>query len=139
MESVSSSWLDVPLVRLTLLVLVVILFNFGLFFILNFLAPIVIGVVIGFLISRIRDGVVVTYLGTVISYCVVFLISEWFLGFTTPVIDIAIAVLIMGGLGAGGSGLGAGAAAAGSGRLPGSEPTSSTTVALWGIRGPLRN
>ena len=44
----------------------------------------------------------VSFFGTVLSYCVVFLISEWFLGFTTPLIDVAVAVLIMGGLGAGG-------------------------------------
>lgn len=102
MESDSSSWLDVPVVRLTLMVLAVILFNFGLFFILNFLAPIVTGVIVGFLIVKIRDGVAVGFLGTVLSYCLVFLISEWFLGFTTPLIDVAVAVLIMGGLGAGG-------------------------------------
>ena len=102
MESGSSSWLDVPTVRLTLMVLVIILFNFGLFFILNFLAPIVTGLMVGFLISKIREGVAVSFLGTVLSYCLVFLISEWFLGFTTPLIDVGVAVLIMGGLGAGG-------------------------------------
>ena len=102
MESDSSSWLDVPVVRLTLLVLVVILFNFGLFFILNFLAPIVTGLIVGFLISRIREGVAVSFLGTVLSYFLVFVISEWFLGFTTPFIDVAVAVVIMGVLGAGG-------------------------------------
>ena len=102
MESDSSSWLDVPVVRLTLLVLVVILFNFGLFFILNFHAPIVTGLIVGFLISRIREGVAVSFLGTVLSYFLVFVISEWFLGFTTPFIDVAVAVVIMGVLGAGG-------------------------------------
>ena len=102
MESDSSSWLDVPVVRLTMMVLAVILFNFGLFFILNFLAPIVTGVLVGFLIAKIRDGVAVSFLGTVLSYYLVFIISEWFLGFTTPLIDVVVAVLIMGGLGAGG-------------------------------------
>jgi hypothetical protein len=73
-----------------------------LFFILNFLAPILTGAIVGFLIAKIRDGVAVGFLGTVLSYCFVFLISEWFLGFTNPLIDVVVAVLIMGVLGAGG-------------------------------------
>ncbi|MHA2395264.1 MAG: hypothetical protein ACXAC0_01035 [Candidatus Thorarchaeota archaeon] len=102
MESKSSSWLDAPIVRLTLMVLVIILLNFGLFFILNFLAPLVTGLVVGFLVVKIRDGVVVGFIGTILSYCMVFVIAEWFIGFTTPFVDVALAVLIMGGIGAGG-------------------------------------
>ena len=102
MESGYSSWLDVPVVRLTLMVFVVILFNFGLFFILNFLAPIVTGVIVGLLIAKLRDGVAVSFLGTVLSYSLIFSISEWLVGFTTPLIDVVVAVLVMGGLGAGG-------------------------------------
>ena len=102
METKSSSWLDVPVVRLTLMVLATILLNFGLFFILNLLAPLVTGLIIGFLVVKVRDGFVVGFIGTILSYFIVFLISEWFIGFTTPFIDVALAVLIMGGIGAGG-------------------------------------
>jgi hypothetical protein len=84
------------------MVLVIILLNFGLFFILNFLAPLVTGLVVGFLVVKIRDGVVVGFIGTILSYCMVFVIAEWFIGFTTPFVDVALAVLIMGGIGAGG-------------------------------------
>jgi hypothetical protein len=82
--------------------LVTILLNFGLFFILNFLAPLVTGLVVGFLVVKIRDGVSVGFIGTILSYCIIFVIAEWFVGFTTPLLDVAIAVLIMGGIGAGG-------------------------------------
>ncbi|MFX1559822.1 MAG: hypothetical protein ACFFBL_04495 [Promethearchaeota archaeon] len=107
MENRSPSWMDVPIVKLSLMILAIVLFNFGLFFILNFLAPIVTGIIVGFLTTRIRDGMVVGFLGTVLSYCIIFVISEWFLGFTTPAIDVAVAVLIMGLLGAGGGLMGA--------------------------------
>lgn len=84
------------------MVIATILLNFGLFFILNFIAPLVTGLIIGFLITKIKDGVAVSFLGTVLSYCIVFVISEWFLGFTNTPLDIAVAVLIMGVIGAGG-------------------------------------
>jgi hypothetical protein len=102
MESKSSSSLDAPIVRLSLMVLVTILLNIGLFFILNFLAPLVTGLIVGFLIVKIRDGVAVGFIGTILSYSIVFVIAEWFIGFTTPLLDVAIAVLIMGGIGTGG-------------------------------------
>ena len=102
MESKSSFSLDAPIVRLSLMVLVTILLNFGLFFILNFLAPLVTGLVVGFLIAKIRYGVAVGFIGNILSYCIVFVMTEWFIGFTTPLLDVAIAVLIMGGIGAGG-------------------------------------
>jgi hypothetical protein len=84
------------------MVLVAILLNFGLFFILNFLAPLVTGLVVGFLVVKIRNGVAVAFIGTILSYCIIFVIAEWFIGFTTPFLDVAMAVLIMGGIGAGG-------------------------------------
>lgn len=100
MENSSSSWLDVPVVRFVLLVLATILLNFGLFFVLNFLAPLVTGCIIGFLVAKMRDGLIIGFVGTVLSYSIVFVISEWFLGFTNTPLDIAIAVLIMGFIGA---------------------------------------
>ncbi|MGY5856140.1 MAG: hypothetical protein RTS72_06020 [Candidatus Thorarchaeota archaeon] len=100
MENKSTSWLDVPSVRLMLMILATILLNFGLFFILNFLAPLVTGIIIGFLVAKIRDGFIVGFVGTILSYSIVFVIAEWFVGFTTPVLDVIGAVLIMGGIGA---------------------------------------
>jgi hypothetical protein len=82
-----------------LMVLATVLLNFGLFLILNFLAPLVTGIIIGFLVAKIRDGVAVGFVGTILSYCIVFIISEWFLGFSNTPVDIAVAVLIMGAIG----------------------------------------
>ncbi len=102
MESRSASWLDAPIVRLLLMILATVLLNFGLFFILNFLAPLVTGIIIGFLVAKIRDGVVVGFIGTILSYIIVFVLSEWLLGFTSAPLDVAVAVLIMGTIGAAG-------------------------------------
>ena len=99
MEDKSTSWLDVPIVRLLMMIFATVLLNFGLFFILNFLAPLVSGIFIGFLVVKIRDGVIVSLIGTILSYIIVFVISEWFLGFTSAPLDVAIAVLIMGVIG----------------------------------------
>ncbi len=85
--------------RFALMVLATILLNFGLFFVLNFLAPLVTGVLIGFILVKIRDSLAVSFIGTIFSYCIVFVISEWFLGFTNTPLDIALAVLIMGIIG----------------------------------------
>ncbi|MFW9834536.1 MAG: hypothetical protein ACFFEK_11110 [Candidatus Thorarchaeota archaeon] len=100
MERTSRSRLDAPAVRFLLMVAVVILLNFGLFFMLNFLAPLVTGLIVGFLLAKIRDGLAIGFVGTVLSYCLVFLISEWFLNFSTPIIDVVGAVIIMGAIGA---------------------------------------
>jgi predicted membrane metal-binding protein len=102
MESKSISWLDSPIVRFILMILATVLLNFGLFFILNFLAPFVTGIIIGFLIAKKRDGVVVGFIGSILSYIIVFVLSEWLLGFTSAPLNVAIAVLIMGALGAAG-------------------------------------
>ena len=100
MESKSSSWLDVPVVRLALMIVATILLNFGLFFILNFIAPFVTGLIVGYIVSKIRDGFIVGFVGTALSYLLVFLLSEWLVGFGTALIDVAIAVLIMSVIGA---------------------------------------
>jgi hypothetical protein len=100
MERTSKSRLDEPVVRFLLMVVVVILLNFGLFFMLNFLAPLVTGLIVGFLAAKIQDGLVIGFVGTALSYCLVFLISEWFLNFSTPIIDVIGAIIIMGAIGA---------------------------------------
>lgn len=102
MENSSKSKLDKMSVRFAMMILVTILLNFGMFFILNFLAPLITGVIVGFLLVKIRDGISVSFSGTIISYFIIFLISEWFLGFRNTALDIAIAILIMGILGTAG-------------------------------------
>ncbi|MHA1963151.1 MAG: hypothetical protein ACW97G_01075 [Candidatus Thorarchaeota archaeon] len=99
MENEPRSWLDATITRFALMVLATVLLNFGLFFILNFLAPLVTGIAVGFLLVKIRDGVVVGFVGTLLSYTIVFVISEWFLGFSSNPLDVVMAVLIMGGIG----------------------------------------
>ncbi len=100
MGNSSTSLLDAPVVRLALMVLVTVLLNFGLFFVLNFLAPLVTGFVVGYLIAKIREGVIVGLIGTILSYCLVFVISEWLVGFTSAPLDVVIAIFIMGAIGA---------------------------------------
>ena len=100
MASSSNSWLDSPAVRFVFMVLAVVLLNFGLFFLLNFLAPLVSAMIIGYVVARIRDGVAIGFVGTALSYILVFVITEWFIGFSTPIIDVVGAVLIMSAIGA---------------------------------------
>ncbi len=95
MASSKKSWLDASVTRFGMMVIATILFNFGLFFILNFLAPFVAGFIIGFLVAKIRDGVVVSFTGTLTSYFIIFTISEWFQGFSSAPLDVFIAILIM--------------------------------------------
>ncbi|MFW9807193.1 MAG: hypothetical protein ACFFFK_10740 [Candidatus Thorarchaeota archaeon] len=83
-----------------MMIIVVILLNFGLFFMLNFLAPLVTGIIVGYLVAKIRDGISIGLLGTALSYLLVFLISEWFLNFSTPIIDVISAIIIMAAIGA---------------------------------------
>jgi hypothetical protein len=82
--------------------LAVILLNFGLFFVLNFLAPLVTGFVIGYIVAKMRDGVAIGFVGTALSYILVFAISEWFISFSTPVGDVVVAIIIMALIGASG-------------------------------------
>jgi hypothetical protein len=82
------------------MVFAVVLLNFGLFFLLYFLAPLVSALIIGYIVARIRDGVVIGFVGTALSYILVFFITEWFIGFSTPIIDVILAVLIMSAIGA---------------------------------------
>ncbi len=106
MDSGLRSWLGTPVARFVLMIVATILFNFGLFFILNFLAPLITGIIIGFLNAKIEDGVVVSFTGTLISYFILFTISEWIQGFNNAAIDIAIAILIMASIGSIGGALG---------------------------------
>lgn len=102
MENSPKSKLDSISVRFAMMILVTILLNLGLFFILNFLAPLVTGVIVGFLLAKIKNGISVSFSGTIISYFIIFMISEWFLGFSNTPLDITIAILIMGIIGTAG-------------------------------------
>nr|KXH74165.1 MAG: hypothetical protein AM325_06705 [Candidatus Thorarchaeota archaeon SMTZ1-45] len=102
MESGPKSRLDSPSVRFGMMILVVILLNFGFFFILNFLTPLVTGVIVGFMVARIKNGITISFIGTIFSYFIVFLVSEWLLSFRNNPLDVAIAILIMGLIGAAG-------------------------------------
>ena len=95
----SESLLDKQHVRLLLMVIVTVLLNFGLFFILNFLAPLVSGLVVGYLVAKHTDAIIVAFLGTALSYFAVFLLTDWILGFTYALSDVAFAIIIMGCIG----------------------------------------
>lgn len=99
MERSPNSLLDKRSIRFALMVIVTLLLNFGLFFILNFLAPFVSGLVVGYIITKYTDAIAATYIGTALSYFIIFFITEWFLGFTNNLSDIVFAVIIMGGIG----------------------------------------
>ena len=107
MESRPRVLSDRPITRMLLLILVAILLNTGLFFLLNVLAPLLSGCIVGFLASKMRDGMAATFIGTILSYSIIFIVSEWFLGFPSTPFDIATAVLIMGVIGAFGGLIGA--------------------------------
>jgi hypothetical protein len=95
----SESLLGKQRVRLLLMVIVTMLLNFGLFFILNFLAPLVSGLVVGYLVAKHTDAIIVTCIGTALSYFAVFLLTDWILGFTYALSDVAVAIIIMVGIG----------------------------------------
>jgi len=107
MQNKPKSLLNRPITRVTLDIVAAIFLNIGLFYILNILAPLVVGIIIGFATSKVKDGVVITFVGTCLSYCIIFIISEWLQGFTSAPLDVAIAVFIMGLMGALGGLIGA--------------------------------
>jgi len=106
MTSSSRSWLDSPRVRFVFMVLAVILLNFGLFFILIFFAPFVAGLIVGYIIAKTRDGVVIGLIGSALCYILIFTLTELLTGFSTPIIDIVGAVITMGLIGAVGGWIG---------------------------------
>jgi hypothetical protein len=99
MERRSEASLKSPSVTFVLMIVVTILLNFGLFFILNFLAPLVTGLIVGYIIAKYTDATVIAGIGTALSYLVVFLITEWFLDFAYKPEDVIFAVVIMVGIG----------------------------------------
>lgn len=107
MEYKLKSRLDKPVIQVTLNILTILLLNFGLFFLLNILAPLITGIIVGFISSKVRDGTLISFVGTCLSYCIIFVITEWLQGFTSQPLDVAAAVFIMGLIGALGGLIGA--------------------------------
>lgn len=88
------------------MIVTTILLNFGLFFILNFLAPLVTGLIVGYIVAKYIDAIVIVSIGTALSYFLVFLITEWFLDFVYKPEDVIFAVVIMLGIGVLGGAIG---------------------------------
>ena len=76
-----------------------ILLNLGLFFVLAILAPLVVGIVCGYLSSQWKDGVFISFVASTIAYSLIFAVTQLLPGFTTDLFAIVIAVLIMSTIG----------------------------------------
>ncbi len=103
----STSRLDSYLVRMLLMVLAVVLLNLGFFFILAFFAPLVAGLVVGFFIEKSKIGTFIGFVGALISYTIILLITEYLTGFTTDFLTLVSAILLMALIGALGGIMGA--------------------------------
>ena len=105
--STSTSRLDLPVVRVILMILAAVMLNLGLFFILAFLAPLVSGLVVGFFLEKSKVGTLAGFMGGLISYSAILLITEYLTGFATDPLTLVSAVLLMALIGALGGLLGA--------------------------------
>ncbi|MHA2179480.1 MAG: hypothetical protein ACXAAO_09390 [Candidatus Thorarchaeota archaeon] len=94
------SRLDSEWGRISLLILVAVLLNIGLFFILAFFAPLVSGIVVGFFIGNMKKGSFAGFIGAFLSYSAILLITEFLTGFATDILTLVSAVLLMGIIGA---------------------------------------
>ncbi len=97
MVSARDSQYNENIVRVFALVAAGILLNFGLFFILSIITPLVVGLVSGFFFFRYRAGVIVGTLSAAIAYSIIFIVTA------TTTIDLLVissAIAIMAGLGA---------------------------------------
>lgn len=68
-----------------------ILLNLGLFFVLALFAPLVVGLICGYIVGHQRNGVIVGILSAMFSYSLVFIAT----GFATDLVVFSSAVLIM--------------------------------------------
>jgi len=84
------------IVRVFALIAAGILLNFGLFFILSILTPLIVGLVSGFFFFRYREGVSVSALSAVVSYSIIFIVTATM---TIDILAISSAVMIMAVLG----------------------------------------
>jgi len=85
------------IVRVIALISAGVLLNFGLFFILSILTPLVVGFVSGFFFFRYRVGVFVSALSAAVAYTIIFIVTATV---TIDILAISSAILIMTGLGA---------------------------------------
>ena len=106
MERRSESLLNSSSVIFVAMTVVTILLNFGLFFILYFLAPLVTGLIVGYIVAKYRNAIVIVFIGTALSYFLVFFITDWFLDFAYKPEDVIFAVVIMSGIGVLGGAIG---------------------------------
>ncbi|MFW9956616.1 MAG: hypothetical protein ACFFCT_00980 [Candidatus Odinarchaeota archaeon] len=85
------------IVRVIALISAGVLLNFGLFFILSILTPLVVGFVGGFFFFRYRAGVFVSALSTAVAYTIIFIVTATV---AIDILAISSAIAIMTGLGA---------------------------------------
>lgn len=101
--SVSGIQHDENPVRILAFIAVGILLNFGLFFILSVLAPVIAGIGSGYFINEYRIGALTGFLSATVAYSIIFVVTA---ATAMDVLVITSAVLIMGILGAAGGALG---------------------------------
>ena len=80
----------------SLLVLVVVLLNIGLFFILSYFAPLVSGLVAGFFLGNYKKGALAGFIGIFLSFSSLLLVTEYLTGFATDIPTLFFAVVLMG-------------------------------------------
>ena len=86
--------------RVILLVLAALLLNVGLFIVLVIFAPLVSGLVVGYLIGESKTGTTVGFIGALFSYSAIMQVTEYLTGFPTDPLIILSSVLLMGVIGA---------------------------------------
>ena len=80
-----------------------ILLNLGLFFILVIGAPLVVGVVCGYILGNRKNGLIASVLSSIVAYALIFTVT----GYATDIPAFATAILIMCVIGAVGAIIGA--------------------------------
>ncbi|MFW9769055.1 MAG: hypothetical protein ACFFF9_02795 [Candidatus Thorarchaeota archaeon] len=94
-------------VNAILLILAAILLNVGLFIVLVIFAPFVSGLIVGYLSGKAKEGTGVGFIGALLSYFTIMLLTEFLTGFPTDPLIILSSILLMGVIGALGGILGA--------------------------------
>ncbi|MFW9810580.1 MAG: hypothetical protein ACFFE6_14475 [Candidatus Thorarchaeota archaeon] len=104
----STSLLDSQAGRFFLMILAAIGLNLGFFIILALFTPLVVGLVVGYLFQEAKIvSSFIGFMGALISYTGILLVTEYLTGFTTDYLTIVTAVILMALMGALGGFLGA--------------------------------
>lgn len=104
----STSLLDSQAGRFFLMILAAIGLNLGFFIILAIFTPLVVGLVVGYLFRETKIvSSFIGFMGALISYTGILLVTEYLTGFTTDYLTIVTAVILMALMGALGGFLGA--------------------------------